>query len=135
MPDVTQGAAQAKAEFRAIVESLDPMTEEGQRAIATMMNMAGGFAQLVAGMDELAAAAERAAEQARQQALSDLSTAYNAVVQAGQREIARLQESFGATDSALSAYRSAVQRLESEFNSLFSAIDRGIQALRGTGAA
>ncbi|WP_442592461.1 tape measure protein [Parapusillimonas sp. JC17] len=60
----------------------------------------------------------------------DLSTAYNEVVAAGEREIARLKESFGATDAAMSAYRSAVQRLESEFGSLIATIGRGVADLR-----
>ncbi|WP_442596288.1 tape measure protein [Parapusillimonas sp. JC17] len=63
-------------------------------------------------------------------AFQDLSTAYNDVVAAGEREIARLKESFGATDTAMSAYRSAVQRLESEFGSLIATIGRGVADLR-----
>src|SRR5690606_9163316 len=36
MPDVTQGADAAKAAYRALVESLDPTTEAGQQATATL---------------------------------------------------------------------------------------------------
>lgn len=142
MPALVGSTDDMLASYRALVESLDLNTEAGQRAYVTLMQTAGAFADVAqfAGraavdLERAAEGQRRAAEQALQQALSGLSTAYNAVVQAGQREIARLQESFSATDSAMSSYRSAVQRLESEFNSLFSAIDRGIQALRGTGAA
>lgn len=53
MPDVTQGADAAKAAYRALVESLDPTTEAGQQATATLYALAGGFAELVVGMDEL----------------------------------------------------------------------------------
>lgn len=64
-------------------------------------------------------------------AVAELGTAYNAVVQAGQAEIRQLQQSFGATDSAMSAYRSQVQRRESEIGGLLSAIGRGVADLRG----
>src|SRR5690606_30135790 len=39
------------------------------------------------------------------------------------------------TDTLMSAYRTEFQRMESEFNGLFSSIERGIQALRGSGQA
>lgn len=135
MPALVGSTDDMLASYRALVESLDLNTEAGQQAYVTLMQTAGAFADVAQFAGQAAVESQRIADQARTDALRGLESAYNAVVQAGQREIARLQESFGATDNALNAYRSAVQRLESEFNSLFSAIDRGIQALRGTGAA
>lgn len=146
MPELVGSTDQMLASYRAIVEAQDLNTEAGRQVYVALMQASGAFADVAQFAGQAAeatrAAAQRAAEeeariakQRRDDALSYLAETYNAVVQAGQREIARLQESFGATDSAMSAYRSAVQRLESELNSLFSAIDRGIQALRGTGAA
>ena len=65
MPDVSAGAEQAKAAYRAIVESLDLTTESGQQAYATMIGLSGGFAELVAGMDQLAIATGAANEAVR----------------------------------------------------------------------
>ena len=142
MPDVARGADAAKAAYRELVESIDLTTEEGQRAYATLMTLSGGFAELATGMDQLASAAARAADeqaraaqQAADQALSaaigQLESAWSAVQRFAQEEIARLQGSFTATDTAMRSYQTAVRALESEFNSLFTSIDRSLSTLRG----
>ena len=187
MPDVEQGADAAKAAYRALVESLDPTTEAGQQATATLYALSGGFAELVTGLDELNGAlvetARTAADIARertglgnqilqmtgntaalrsrelgaidesnrwlqehiwaledqaraaQEASEGLQTAFSTLTEVAQREIATLRESFGATDSAMSAYRTSVQRLESEIGSLLSTIGKGVSDLRGEVAA
>lgn len=138
MPDLSAGAEAAKAAYRGIVESLDVTTEAGQRTFAAMMGLSGSFAELVAGVDQLANATakaaqehQRSADEAHHAAIRGFESAYAAVVQAGQRQIAQLSESFGITDAAMSSYRSGVQRLESELGSLFTSIDRYISDLRG----
>lgn len=124
LPDTRQ-------QFRALVEAQDLTTDAGRRVYAALLNVSGAFASVTQSAEQAAQESERIAEQNRQTLIGNLQSAYSAVVSAGQAEIARLQQSFGATDSAMNSYRSAVQALESEFGSLFTSIDRYISDLRG----
>src|SRR5690606_5187790 len=131
MPDVTQGADEAKSAWRAIVESLDVTTEEGQRAYATMMTLSGSFAQLVTGMDQLSDATQRALQEFVSSLMGDVNAALSAVQQRGQERIAKLSESFARTDAVFDAYRSQVQQLESQWGSLITTMQRSMRDLRG----
>lgn len=131
MPDVTQGAEDAKAAYRELVESLDVTTEEGQRAYATLMTLSGGFAELVTGMDQLSDATQRAHQELLNSLMGEVNAALSAVQQRGQERIAKLSESFARTDAVFNAYRSQVQQLESQWGSLISTMDRSMRDLRG----
>lgn len=157
MPDLSQGVDSAKYAYRALVDSLDMTTEEGQRAYASLMQLSGGFAELVTGLDDLANATARAAEEAAraaeqaarneferlarvgeyqlQTAVAQLNAAWSAVQQHAQQEISRLEQSFSQTDSLWSAYQSRVRSLESELGGLLTTISRGVADLRGQVAA
>lgn len=136
--DVSLSVPQTRDEFRALVESQDMMTESGRRAWAALMSVESAFAGVTSSADELAAAATRASEAQRQAIQSLLSTftgmaseALSAVQRHGQEQIAKLSESFGRTDSIMSAYRSQVQQIESQWGSLITTMDRSIKDLRG----
>ncbi len=124
LPDTRQ-------QFRALVEAQDLTTDAGRRVYAALLNVSGAFASVTQSAEQAAQESERIAAQNRQTIIDDLQSAYSAAVSAGQAEIARLQQSFGATDTAMNSYRSAVQALESQFGSLFTSIDRYISDLRG----
>ncbi|NGR09403.1 hypothetical protein G5B41_17825, partial [bacterium SGD-2] len=94
MPALVGSTDDMLASYRALVESLDRNTEAGQQAYVTLMQTAGAFADVAQFAGQAAIESQRLAEQARTDALRGLEQAYNAVVQAGQAEIARLQESF-----------------------------------------
>lgn len=135
MPALVGSTDDMLASYRALVESLDLNTEAGQQAYVTLMQTAGAFADVAQFAGQAKSEVDGMASSLQSILVGSVEHAYSEVVRLGQQQIAKLQESFGGTDTAMNAYRSAVQRLESEFNSLFSAIDRGVQALRGTGAA
>lgn len=131
MPDVTQGAQEARAAYRALVESLDVTTEEGQRAYATLMTLSGGFVELTSGIEQLSSATRRAHQELLSSLMGDVSAALSAVQQRGQERIAKLSESFARTDAVFNAYRSQVQALESQWGSLISTMERSMRDLRG----
>ncbi|HUG56630.1 MAG TPA: hypothetical protein VL002_00155 [Candidimonas sp.] len=85
MPDVTQGADSAKAAYRALVEAQDVNTEAGAQATAMLMTLSGGFAELVAGMDELDGAVGEVGDAMERinQLASQLSRAFQLVMTGG----------------------------------------------------
>lgn len=132
MPAITGSTEQMLAAFRALRESQDLNTEAGRAAYVALGQVSGAFADVARSAEQAAQEQRRIAVERRQSVLDDLTGAYNNLVSVGQAEIARLQQSFGTTDSAMERYRSAVQALESEFGALFSSIDRYVSDLRGS---
>lgn len=68
--DIDLDMPDTRAEFRALVESLDLTTESGQETFAAMMRLQSGFGQVA---DAAQAAADAAIQQAEQQAAATAS--------------------------------------------------------------
>lgn len=66
MPDLSAGAEQARAQYRALVEAQDMNTEAGRANWAALMNLAGAFAELTPLTQAAAAATRSAADVARE---------------------------------------------------------------------
>lgn len=66
-----------------------------------------------------------------QDATAMLGTAYSAIQQYGQQDIARLQETFGATDRVWQAFQSSAQESIRGLRGVFDAVSGHIKALRG----
>ncbi|KQP43907.1 phage tail length tape measure family protein [Pseudorhodoferax sp. Leaf274] len=63
MPDVTQSADAARAQFRALVESIDINSEKGAQQYAGLLGLQGAFANLTPIIDTTAQAAQAAASE------------------------------------------------------------------------
>lgn len=109
--------------FRNLVEAQDLTTDSGRKVYAALMNVQGAFASVTESAEELAT-------RTRENAVVNFQSAYETLVSIGQAEIAKLQQSFSVTDTALNSYRSAVRSLETEFESLFSSINKYVVDLR-----
>lgn len=105
MPDMSAGADDARFALRSFVESLDVTQEEGARAFAAVMGLAGSYSELA---DAASAATDRALEDARR------------------RGEAFLQERKRLDDRLFSMTASVTEMRERELNALSKA-NRSIQ--------
>jgi tape measure domain-containing protein len=101
-----------------------------RRELAALDESNHGLQRHIWALQEQAQAASDAATKA-QEAKAALESAYQAVVQAGQAQIAELQKSFSVTDAAMNAYRSKANEQINALTGVFDAIGRGVSELRG----
>lgn len=134
MPELTGSADDMRAAYRALVEAQDINSEAGRQAYVTLMGAAGAFAEVAtfAGQAETAVDSVAASmESITSLFVGAVDHAYSEVVRLGQARIAELQQTFGQTDTVFNAYRSAVQRFESEWGGVISTMERSMRDLRG----
>lgn len=96
MPALTGSADQAKAAFRAIVDSFDVTTEAGQRQYATMIGLSGTFAELTGVMEQLNGVASQTAAAIAQQRIgleNQLLQLQGNTIELRKRELATIDES------------------------------------------
>ncbi len=110
-----------RAEFRALVESQDLMTDAGRRAVVALMGLAPAFDSVA----QAAAEAQRASEQAAAEA---------------QREAERIKaDAFQAVDDAMRRVSDAVARqsqaAEQAINTAYESLAKALQAQRQTAEA
>ena len=133
MPELTGSAADAKAAFRAIVDSFDVTTEAGQRQYATMIGLSGTFAELTGVMEQLNAASAQASAAMRQAAIDakraalDIQIAMRGAAEsAGSSAIAALTR---AVESSKSALQKAFDGIAESLNTSISASRTSIGTL------
>ncbi|HSW21773.1 MAG TPA: hypothetical protein VLJ62_03315 [Burkholderiaceae bacterium] len=119
-----------RAEFRALVESLDPLTEDGARAYAAVIGLAGAFADLVPAAEAAEAKVRTATEIAQERAglESQLLQLQGNTVELRKRERAALDE----TNRALHDQINALTDLKSMVDSLRSAVDAAMAGVEAS---
>lgn len=134
MPELVGSVDEMLASYRALVDAQDVNTEAGRQARWALIQASGAFAEVAnyAGQADAAMGGVASSMQSMTSMLTGaVEQAYQEVVRLGQQQIAELQKTFGASDTALNAYRSAVQQFESTWGSLIATMDRSMRELRG----
>src|SRR5690606_21378149 len=122
--EAARAIAEAKARAREIQQErygletqlLQLMVDTGTlraRQLATLDESNHARQRRIWALQDEAQAAQDAERAAREFA-STIQSVYSALVSAGQSEIRALEQSFGVTDAAMSAYRSRVEQLRSD---------------------
>ena len=123
MPDLD--SADARAQFRALAESLDRTSAEGQRAWASMMQLSGAFAELAQDAQELRQQQQDAQLAMQQSLMGTVDAAFAALqrsVQAERDSInAALADQLGAIASRREALRAAQQESKDAMSAQLSA--------------
>lgn len=129
MPDMTRSAQESKDALRQFVESLDPMTEEGQRGIATAYSLAGRFADLANTMGAVSSAVD-SVENLFSSFVGMAREALSAVEEHGRKRIAELSQSFERTDSLMAAVRDRVQQVATQWGAALDVMSKSVRDLR-----
>ena len=139
LPDIN--ANDARAQYRALAESMDRTTEEGRKAWAMLIQLSGAFADLTVSTGDAKKAAEehakaeqdaakKAAEEARKQLID---STYSLFQRALSRDRDALSEQASAISEVISAISSSVDMLNSNARELYGTVDSTAQMLAAQG--
>jgi phage-related minor tail protein len=116
---VDQVLGATRAQFRALVDSLDVTTDAGRTAFAALMSVAGAFASITPAAQDATAAAQALAESTKNsQITSDLDAASKALTAARQAETDAMKTSITTLQTSSTRLRTLAQDLRSFRDSL-----------------